>query len=95
MFNGKVIKVVEELKKEIINEIKTINLKDKDFESYGVDEIQTIVTRLINYINLLYQDIIVGKLNYNDKIMTKLYIDTKDYNDNCFYDYEIMKDKEK
>lgn len=92
IFKGKAIQVVEQLKKEIIKEVKSIKLKDENFESYGVDEIREDITAYIDFINLIYQDIIVERLNFDDEIKSQLYVG------NCphlYYDYELIKKEEK
>ena len=88
IFKGKAIQVVEQLKKEIIKEVKSIKLKGKNFESYGVDEIREDITAYIDFINLIYQDIIVGRLNFDDEIKSQLYVGNCPY---LYYDYELIK----
>ena len=51
IFKGKPLKVVEEMKKEMIYQIKMIKLDDKDFETNEVENIQHNMNMYIEVIN--------------------------------------------
>ena len=67
IFKGKAIQVVEQLKKEIIKEVKSIKLKDENFESYGIDEIREDITAYIDFINLI--NVIINQLHQHKKVV--------------------------
>ena len=68
IFKGKPLKVVEEMKKEMIYQIKMIKLDDKDFETNEVENIQHNMNMYLEIINGIYQDLIIDNLSRNDEI---------------------------
>lgn len=68
IFKGKPLKVVEEMKKEMIYQIKMIKLDDKDFETNEVENILDNEVLYLECINGIYQDLITDNLNRNDEI---------------------------
>ena len=68
IFKGKPLKVVEEMKKEMIYQIKMIKLDDKDFETNEIENIQHNMNMYLEVINGIYQDLITEYLNKDTKI---------------------------
>lgn len=69
LFRGKPLKVVEEIKKEIIYQIKMIKLNDKDFDTNEVESIQHNINMYLEIINGIYQDLIIEYLDKNSVII--------------------------
>lgn len=65
LFKGKALKVVEQIKKEIIKETKNIKLDDENFECNGVEEIQRYINDYLEIINGIYQDLITEYIDNN------------------------------
>lgn len=70
LFKGKPIKVINEIKKEIINLTKEIKIEDSDFENWGVEDIQYDINIYLNLINGIYQDLITGFIDKDTIIFT-------------------------
>lgn len=68
LFKDTTLKVVEQLKEEIIKEIKKIKLDDYYFECNGVEEIQDNINTYLEIINGIYQDLIIEYIDYNSII---------------------------
>ena len=68
IFVGKPLKVIEEMKKEMIYQIKMIKLDDKDFETNEIENIQHNMNMYLEVINGIYQDLITEYLNKDTKI---------------------------
>lgn len=68
LFKGKSLKVVEQIKKEIINEIKNIKLDDKNFDCNGVEEISRDINDYLEVINGIYQDLITEYIDNNSVV---------------------------
>ena len=81
LFKGKALKVVEQLKKEIIKETKNIKLDDKNFECNGVEEIQRDINDYLEIINGIYQDLITEYIDNNSIVCV-----IRDKNGNIGYD---------
>lgn len=60
--------IIQFIKDDLIRQIKDIDLFDKDLECNGIENLQDNLTLLTELLNGLYQDIINGVLNENDKI---------------------------
>lgn len=65
LFKGKALKVVEQLKKEIIKETKNIKLDDYYFECNGVEETQRYINDYLEVINGIYQDLLTEYIDNN------------------------------
>lgn len=65
LFKGKSLKVVEQIKKEIIKEIKNIKLDDKNFDCNDVEEISRDINDYLEIINGIYQDLITEYIDNN------------------------------
>ena len=65
LFKGKTLKVVEQIKKEIIKETKDIKLDDENFECNGVEEIQRDINDYLEIINGIYQDLLTEYIDNN------------------------------
>ena len=68
IFKGKPLKVVEEMKKEMIYQIKMIKLDDEDFETNEVENIQHNMNMYLEVINGIYQDLIIEYIDKDTKI---------------------------
>ena len=68
LFKGKTLKVVEQIKKEIIKETKNIKLDDENFECEGVEEIKEIIDIYLEIINGIYQDLLIEYIDNNSII---------------------------
>lgn len=68
LFKGKALKVVEQIKKEIIKETKNIKLDDENFECEGVEEIKEIIDIYLEIINGIYQDLLIEYIDNNSII---------------------------
>ncbi len=68
IFKGKPLKVVEEMKKEMIYQIKMIKLDDKDFETNEVENIQHNINMYLEVINGIHQDLIIEYIDKDTKI---------------------------
>ena len=68
LYVGKPLKVVEEMKKEMIYQIKMIKLDDKNFETNEVENIQHNMNMYLEIINGIYQDLIIEYIDKNTKI---------------------------
>ena len=68
IFKGKPLKVVEQMKKEMIYQIKMIKLDNTDFETNEVENILDNEVLYLECINGIYQDLITDNLNRNDEI---------------------------
>lgn len=68
LFKGKALKVVEQIKKEIIKKIKNIKLDDYYFECNGVEEIQRDINDYLEVINGIYQDLLTEYIDDNSII---------------------------
>jgi hypothetical protein len=68
LYEGKVLEVVDDIKKEITKEIKNIELNNEDFDCDGVEQTQSIVNDYLELINTIYQDLITEYIDRNDKI---------------------------
>ena len=68
IFKEKPLKVVEEMKKEMIYQIKMIKLDDKNFETNEVENIQHNMNMYLEIINGIYQDLIIEYIDKNTKI---------------------------
>ena len=68
LFKGKALKVVEQIKKEIIKETKNIKLDDENFECNGVEEIQRYINDYLEIINGIYQDLITEYIDNNSVV---------------------------
>ena len=68
LFKGKALKVVEQIKKEIIKETKNIKLNDYYFECNGVEEIQRDIDIYLEIINGIYQDLITEYIDENSVV---------------------------
>lgn len=68
LFRGKALKVVEQIKKEIIKETKNIKLDDENFECEGVEEIKEIIDIYLEIINGIYQDLLIEYIDNNSII---------------------------
>lgn len=68
LFKGKALKVVEQIKKEIIKETKNIKLDDENFECNGVEEIKEIIDIYLEIINGIYQDLITEYIDENSVV---------------------------
>lgn len=81
LFKGKALKVVEQIKKEIIKETKNIKLDDENFECEGVEEIKEIIDIYLEIINGIYQDLLIEYIDDNSIICV-----IKDSNGEIGYD---------
>lgn len=81
LFKGKALKVVEQIKKEIIKETKNIKLDDENFECNGVEEIKEIIDIYLEIINGIYQDLLIEYIDDNSIICV-----IKDSNGEIGYD---------
>lgn len=81
LFKGKALKVVEQIKKEIIKETKNIKLDDENFECEGVEEIKEIIDIYLEIINGIYQDLLIEYIDENSIICV-----IKDSNGEIGYD---------
>lgn len=81
LFKGKALKVVEQIKKEIIKETKNIKLDDENFECEGVEEIKEIIDIYLEIINGIYQDLLIEYIDNNSIICV-----IKDSNGEIGYD---------
>ena len=81
LFKGKALKVVEQMKKEIIKETKNIKLDDENFECNGVEEIKEIIDIYLEIINGIYQDLLIEYIDDNSIICV-----IKDSNGEIGYD---------
>lgn len=81
LFKGKALKVVEQIKKEIIKETKNIKLDDENFECEGVEEIKEIIDIYLEIINGIYQDLLIEYIDNNSIICV-----IKDSNGDIGYD---------
>lgn len=68
LYIGKVLKVVEQMKEEMIYQIKMIKLDDTDFETSEVENILDNEVLYLECINGIYQDLITDNLSRNDEI---------------------------
>lgn len=68
LFKGKALKVVEQIKKEIIKEIKNIKLDDENFDCDGVEEISRDINDYLEVINGIYQDLITEYIDNNSVV---------------------------
>lgn len=68
LYVGKPLKVVEEMKKEMIYQIKMIKLDDKNFETNEVENIQHNMNMYLEIINGIYQDLIIEYIDKDTKI---------------------------
>ena len=68
LFKGKALKVVEQIKKEIIKETKNIKLDDENFECEGVEEIKEIIDIYLEIINGIYQDLLIEYIDENSVV---------------------------
>lgn len=68
LFKGKALKVVEQIKKEIIKETKNIKLDDENFECNGVEEISRDINDYLEVINGIYQDLITEYIDNNSVV---------------------------
>lgn len=68
LFKGKALKVVEQIKKEIIKETKNIKLDDENFECEGVEEIKEIIDIYLEIINGIYQDLLIEYIDDNSVV---------------------------
>lgn len=68
IFKGKPLKVVEEMKKEMIYQIKMIKLDDEEFETNEVENIQHNMNMYLEVINGIYQDLIIEYIDKDTKI---------------------------
>lgn len=73
LFKGKPLKVVEDIKKEIIHQVKMIKLDDEDFETNEVENIQYNIDEYLQVINGIYQDLII---EYIDKDTTIIVVES-------------------
>ncbi len=81
LFKGKALKVVEQIKKEIIKETKNIKLDDENFECEGVEETKEIIDIYLEIINGIYQDLLIEYIDNNSIICV-----IKDSNGEIGYD---------
>lgn len=81
LFKGKALKVVEQIKKEIIKETKNIKLDDENFECEGVEEIKEMIDIYLEIINGIYQDLLIEYIDNNSIICV-----IKDSNGEIGYD---------
>lgn len=81
LFKGKALKVVEQIKKEIIKETKNIKLDDENFECEGVEEIKEMIDIYLEIINGIYQDLLIEYIDDNSIICV-----IKDSNGEIGYD---------
>lgn len=65
LFKGKALKVVEQIKKEIIKKTKNIKLDDYYFECNGVEETQRYINDYLEVINGIYQDLLTEYIDNN------------------------------
>ena len=68
LFIGKVLIVVENIKKEIIHEIQCIKIDSEDFKTYEVESYKDNIDMYLECINGIYQDLIMGVLNKESRI---------------------------
>lgn len=68
IFKGKPLKVVEEMKKEMIYQIKMIKLDDEEFETDEVENIQHNMNMYLEIINGIYQDLLIEYIDKDTKI---------------------------
>lgn len=85
VFKGKPLKVVEEMKKEMIYQIKMIKLDDKNFETNEVENIQHNMNMYLEVINGIYQDLIIEYIDKNTNILV-----AEDSHGKLSYDKEGM-----
>lgn len=81
LFKGKTLKVVEQLKKEIIKETKNIKLDDYYFECNGVEETQRYINDYLEVINGIYQDLLTEYIDNNSIVCV-----VRDLNGDIGYD---------
>lgn len=60
---GKVKDIQEYWKKELVHRINDIDILDSDFECEGVEIVQNDINEILNMINGIYQDLIIGHIN--------------------------------
>lgn len=70
-FKGKTLKVIEDLKNEIIYQVKMIKLDDKDFDTDEVELIKMNIEEHLDIINGIYQDLIIGHITRDTEIEVK------------------------
>lgn len=60
MIQGKIKTLIPLLKNMIITRLDKIDFSDQNFETYGVEDVQNYAEDMLNLINAIYQDYIVG-----------------------------------
>ena len=79
IFKGKPLKVVEEMKKEMIYQIKMIKLDDEEFETDEVENIQHNMNMYLEIINGIYQDLLIKDIKMYYDLEQSLHIAVKVY----------------
>lgn len=75
MIQGKIKTLIPLLKNMIITRLYKIDFEDSNFETYGVEDVQNYADDMLNMINGIYQDYIVGAYT----LETALQIDLKKF----------------
>lgn len=75
MIQGKVKTIIPLLKNMIKTRINTINFKNTNFATYGVEDVLSYAEDMLNLINGIYQDYIVGAFTME----TTLQVDLKKF----------------
>lgn len=60
MIQGKIKTLIPLLKNMLINRLDKIDFEDPNFEPYGVEDVQNYTEDMLNMINSIYQDYIIG-----------------------------------
>ena len=75
MIQGKIKTLIPLLKNMIITRLDKIDFSDQNFETYGVEDVLSYAEDMLNMINAIYQDYIVGAFD----LETALQIDLKKF----------------